>query len=98
METDKHRRWRRTSFRRLDGSIDIAPDDWCLEDPAGQPLARIYRFAYGPQAGRWAWFVQVDREGRPYNGGTGTAATGKQAREACEVRVPEGVNLGRWIG
>jgi hypothetical protein len=37
------RRWRRTSFRRLDGSIDVTPDDWTLGDPAGQPLARIYR-------------------------------------------------------
>jgi hypothetical protein len=35
MEADKPRRWRRTSFRRLDGSIDIATDDWTLEDAAG---------------------------------------------------------------
>jgi hypothetical protein len=92
------RRWRRTSFRRLDGSVDIAPDDWTLEDAAGQPLARIYRYLYGPQAGRWAWFVQVDREGRPYNGGTGVAATGTEARQACEALVPEGRTLGRRIG
>ena len=38
--------------------------------------------------GRWAWFVQVDGEGRPYNGGTGTAAKGAEAREACEALVP----------
>jgi hypothetical protein len=33
---------RRTSFRRLDGSVEFASDDWCLEDVNGQPLARIY--------------------------------------------------------
>jgi hypothetical protein len=89
------RRWCRTSFRRLDGSIDIVPNDWGLEDVNGQPLARIYLFAYGPNAGRWAWFVQVDPQGRPYNGGTGTAETGREAREAL---VPEDVILGRGKG
>jgi hypothetical protein len=44
-------------------------------------------------AGRWAWFVQVDAEGRPFNGGTGTAATGKEAREAVERLVPVGVRM-----
>jgi hypothetical protein len=44
MEADKHRRWRRTSFCRLDGSIDLATDDWTLDEAAGQPLARIYRY------------------------------------------------------
>jgi hypothetical protein len=91
MDAGRKRNWRRTSFRRLDGSIDIAPDDWTLEDVNGQPLARIYRYAYGPNAGRWAWFVQVDPQGRPYNGGTGAAATGTEAREACEARVFEGL-------
>jgi hypothetical protein len=42
-ERDAHRRWRRTSFRRLDGSVEFSPDDWTLEDPARQLLARIYR-------------------------------------------------------
>jgi hypothetical protein len=87
------RRWRRTSFRRLDGTVDIAPDDWTLEDDAGQPLGRIYLYRFGPQAGRWSWFVQVDAEGRPFNGGTGTAATGKEAREAVERLVPVGVRM-----
>jgi hypothetical protein len=36
------------------------------------------------------WFVQVDREGRPFNGGTGTEATGTEAREAVEALSPEG--------
>ena len=75
-EADKHRRWRRTSFRRLDGRVEFSPDDWTLADPAGQPLARIYRTTGGPQAGRWAWFVLVDAHGRPFNGGTGTAEEG----------------------
>lgn len=89
------RNWRRTSFRRLEGSIEIVPDDWCLEDDAGQPLARIYLHKFGPNAGRWAWFVQVAPDGTPYNGGTGTAATGTEAREECEQRIPEGVRMGR---
>lgn len=88
MTEQKARRWRRTSFRRLDGSTDISPDDWCLEDDAGQPLARIYLFRYGPNAGRWAWFVQVDASGRPFNGGTGVADSGREAREAVEALIP----------
>jgi hypothetical protein len=93
--TTTTRRWRRTSFRRLDGAVDIAPDDWTLEDDAGQPLGRIYLYRFGPQAGRWAWFVQVDAEGRPVNGGTGMAATGREAREAVEALVPVEVELRR---
>jgi hypothetical protein len=84
------RNWRRTSFRRLDGSVEFAPDDWTLCDDVGQPLARIYHYAYGPQAGRWSWFVLVRPDGTPVNGGTGTAPTGREAREACELRVPIG--------
>jgi hypothetical protein len=89
------RNWRRTSFRRLDGSIDVAEDDWSLRDDAGQPLARIYVYKFGPNAGRWAWFVQVAPDGTPLNGGTGVAATGTKAREECERRVPEGVMFGQ---
>ncbi len=86
-----NRNWRRTSFRRLDGSVDSAPDDWTLLDGEGRPLARIYRYLYGPKAGCWSWFVQVAPDGTPFNGGTGTAPTGKEAREACEARVPVGL-------
>jgi hypothetical protein len=82
------RNWRRTSFRRLDGSIEFAPDDWTLLDEEGRPLARIYRYLYGPNAGCWSWFVQVAPDGTPFNGGTGTALTRKEAREACEARIP----------
>ncbi len=84
------RKWRRTSFRRLDGSIEFAPDDWRLVDGAGRPLARIYRYLYDPNAGRWSWFVLVSPDGAPFNGGTGTAATGREAREACEALIPPG--------
>ncbi len=57
--SDTKRNWRRTSFRRLDGSIEVAADDWTLCDDAVRPLARIYRYLYGPQAGAWSWFVLV---------------------------------------
>lgn len=60
-------------------------------DAAGMPLARIYRYAFGPQAGRWSWFVLVAPDGSPCNGGTGTAATGREAREACEALIPPGL-------
>jgi hypothetical protein len=98
--TDPHpstRRWRRTSFRRFDGSTEFAPDDWCLTDDRGQPLARLYRQNGGPQGGRWLWFVQVDPQGRPWNGGAGTAATGREAREAVEALVPVGVQMRRPV-
>ncbi len=82
------RNWRRTAFRRLDGSMEFAADDWTLYDASGNPLARIYRYLYGPIAGRWSWFVMVAPDGTPFNGGTGTAATGREAREACEALIP----------
>ncbi|WP_363351757.1 hypothetical protein [Methylocystis echinoides] len=86
-----NRNWRRTSFRRLDGSVEFAPDDWTLLDDDGKPLARIYRYLYGSNAGCWSWFVHIAPDGTPFNGGAGTAPTGKQAREACEARVPVGM-------
>lgn len=67
------------------------PDDWSLLDDGGHPLARIYRRQGGPQGGCWQWFVQVTTGGTPFNGGTGTAATGGEAREACERLVPDGL-------
>ncbi len=48
------RNWRPTPFHRLDGAIEIAPDDWSLCDESGRPLARIYHYLYGPQAGAWS--------------------------------------------
>jgi hypothetical protein len=70
------RNWRRTYFKRLDGSIDFAPDDWTLLDDEGRLLARIYRYMYGPQGGRWSWLVLVAQDGRHLatadrNGGDG---------------------------
>jgi hypothetical protein len=84
------RNWRRTSFKRLDGSIDVAPDDWTLFDDNGRPLARIYHYSFGPNAGRWAWFILVASDGVPFNSGTGVADTGREAREMCERILPPG--------
>jgi len=35
-------KWRRTSFTRLDGSVEVAADDWVLKEPG-----RIYRIIGG---------------------------------------------------
>jgi hypothetical protein len=90
MSTTK-RSWRRTSFKRLDGSIQVTPDDWCLLDDADRPVARIYRYLYGSNAERWSWFVLADQGGTPGNGRTGTAASDREARDACERLIPAGV-------
>ena len=78
-------KWQRTGLLGADGSYD--PDDWTLYADDGRNLARIYRIEHGPQEGRWFWAVHVDRQGHLFNGGTGTEATGPEAREACEARL-----------
>ncbi|MEK8121654.1 hypothetical protein WOB59_00600 [Methylocystis sp. IM4] len=83
-------KWRRTSFKRLDGSIDVLDDDWSLSI-GGRSLARIYLLNGGPQDGRWAWFVQVFPEGTPGNGGVGVDDDGRAAREACESLLPPAI-------
>jgi hypothetical protein len=88
VKPDQKRDWRPTSFRRLNGASEIAPNDWTLFDGAGKPVARIYRYAFGPNAGRWSWFVLVAPDGTPCNGGTGSAATASEARDACQARIP----------
>jgi hypothetical protein len=70
-----HIKWRRTN---------LAPDDWTLLDPSGEPLARLYNVSGGPQDGRWYWSVLFRRDGGVGNGGNGFAVTGREAREACE--------------
>lgn len=87
------RNWRRTRLTRADGSP--IPDDWTLEDATGQPLGRIYAETGGPQGGCWFWAVQVAPDGTPFNGGTGHAASGREAREVVEARVPEGLAIKR---
>lgn len=77
------RKWRRTALTRSDGSP--VPDDWSLVDEHLGPVARIYRMTGGPQDGLWFWAVQIDAQGRPWNGGTGQAADGRQAKEAVET-------------
>lgn len=87
-------KWRRTSFTRLDGRVDVAEDDWNIYDPGppGLPIARIYKVTGGPNADRWAWAVQVAQDGvTPWNGGSGFADDGRGAREACEARLPESI-------
>lgn len=86
-------RWRRKRLTRADGPP--IPDDWTLEDETGQPLGRIYAETGGPKGGRWFRAVLVAPYGTPFNGGTGHAATGCEAREAVEARVPEGVSVKR---
>ena len=81
--------WRRTAFASISGDIEIAPDDWTLLDPSGEPLARLYKVMGGPQDGRWYWTVLFRPDGSVGNGGNGFTATGREAREACEARIPE---------
>jgi hypothetical protein len=82
-------RWRRTAFEDRGGNVEIAPDDWTLLDPSGEPLARLYKVMGGPQDGRWYWTVLFMPDGSVGNGGTAFTATGQEAREACEARIPE---------
>jgi len=82
-------KWRRTIISGLDGKRDFNTDDWHLDGGLDHCYARIYKVRGGPQGDRWFWAVQVDVEGRSWNGGTGYADTGREAREACEARLPE---------
>ena len=61
----------------------------CGGDPSGEPLARLYKVMGGPQDGRWYWTVLFMPDGSVGNGGNGFTATGREAREACEARIPE---------
>ncbi len=79
-------KWRRILLTKTDGRF--VRDDWRLELPNGDAVARIYRVRGGPRDGRWFWAVQIDAHFRPWNSGTGCAKTGRDAREAVEARVP----------
>jgi hypothetical protein len=81
--------WRRTAFTSINGNVEIAPDDWTLLDPSGEPLARLYKVFGGPQDGQWYWSVLFMPDGSVGNGGNGFTPTGREAREACEARLPE---------
>ena len=63
--------WRRTAFESISGDVEIAPDDWTLLDPSGEPLARLYKVMGGPQDGRWYWTVLFMPDGSVGNGGAG---------------------------
>jgi hypothetical protein len=75
----------RNKWRRTDLNGEIAPDDWILLDPSGEPLARLYKVFGGPQDGRWYWTVLFRPDGSVGSGGTGFTATGREAWEACEA-------------
>lgn len=77
----------RNKWRRTDLNGEIAPDDWTLLDPSGEPLARLYKVFGGPQDGRWYWTVLFMPDGSVGNSGTEFTATGREAREACEARL-----------
>jgi hypothetical protein len=81
--------WCRTAFESIGGDVEIAPDDWTLLDPSGEPLARLYKVFGGPQDGRWYWTVLFRPDGSVGSGGTGFVAAGREAREACEARIPD---------
>jgi hypothetical protein len=84
-------RWHRTSFTRIDGAIEVSPDDWVLEEP-GRSYGRIYRITGGPKNDRWFWAAYLHTaDGHPFNGGIGDAADGRGAREEVERRQPEEV-------
>ncbi len=76
--------WWPTSFERPSGTVQIVPDDWTLYDNTGRPVARIYGYLFGPNAGRWFWTV--------LNAGAGYAATAAEAREICEAMIPPGAH------
>ncbi len=84
------RKWGPTSFKRPDGTADVASDDWTLSDDAGRPLARIYRYLYGANAGRWFWTVLIAPDGTPFNAGSGFATMEAEARKICEAMIPPG--------
>ena len=51
------------------------------ETKASEQAARV---TGGPQDGQWFWSVLVDAQGRPWNSGTGNAASGAEAKAAAE--------------
>ena len=55
--------WRRTAFTSISGNVEIAPDDWTLLDPSGEPLARLYKILGRPQDGQWYWSVLFRPDG-----------------------------------
>ena len=80
----------RNKWRRTDLNGEIAPDDWILLDPSGEPLARLYKVFGGPQDGRWYWTVLFMPDGSVGNGGSGLhqrgGRHGKPARRAYRKR------------
>jgi hypothetical protein len=46
-------------------TVDVTRDDWTLYDDTGHSLARISRYLYDVNAGRWFWAVLIAPDGRP---------------------------------
>ena len=64
--------------------LEIARDDWTLLDPSGEPSPASTKSWAARRTANGIGYQQTER-----NGGTGFAATGREAREACEARLPE---------
>ena len=86
----------RNKWRRTDLNGEIAPDDWILLDPSGEPLARLYKVFGRPQDRRWYWTVLFMPGGSVRNGGTGFTATGREAWEACEALTGNDAIIARF--
>ena len=67
------------SIESISGDVEIAPVDWTLLDPSGEPLARLYKVFGGPQNGQWYWTVLFMPDGSVGKGGTGFTVTGREA-------------------
>jgi hypothetical protein len=76
--------WRRTVFESISGDVEIAPDDWTLLNPSGEPLARLCKVFGGPQNGgkRWNWIYGDGARGA---GSLRGALTGNDARSASII-------------
>jgi hypothetical protein len=86
--------WRRTAFTSINGNVEIAPDDWTLLDPSGEPLARLYKVFGGPQDGQWYWTVLIHarrqrrkRWNRIYSDGARCAGSLRDALTGNDARL-----------
>ena len=85
---ENQRNWRPAAFRGPDGARGVLADSWELLDPTNQRVARIHLEQDGPEAGLWRWFILVHPHGAPL-GETGLSGSESEAREICELKVPD---------
>jgi hypothetical protein len=50
--------WRRTVFTSISGEVEVAQVDWTLLNPAGEPLARLYKVSGGPMVLDSCWTAE----------------------------------------